>query len=516
MSQTQQPVPRVLPGRAERGQAMVFTLVFSAATALVALFLFNSGMMANAKTRIQNAADAGAYSAGVLQARDHNFAAYTNRSMIANQVAVAQLVSMKSYLEDAADQHDRMGSGLLNFEADWVPESKPAWDLAEAVPVPSIRSAYDAVAPTVVKGLDLLIRAHQAAQEAHHAATMVEVVVVADEVVKRNDPNATLMGGAFVVGRTAFQIKNWDNYTDKHSANDDSAAADRFADVVVSDKSTDGFTRNRGSVPNAMWMSTVKPCKWLPNYVSSSTAFGFVHGGGTLLSENKKRWLALDATMGGGYQTCTFWYPCFPAGVCYFTETTPIIDGNWGLGGSGGGVAGANGDYDSRTGYKNNPWLAKQYGGALLVPPPAIPGNIRYYTDGPGDTMDEKGGLQDYYRDIKEFGTTPTDQSPEQNGAQFSVTLEVERKDETIRTSSKFLPNSDKLKMDGGMKAGKMKATASAQAYFYRPTNSSFFTRNSWTRGDGKTELANQFSPYWQSRLADRSTADRAASWALH
>lgn len=494
---------------------MVFTLVFSAATALVALFLFNSGMMANAKTRLQNAADAGAYSAGVLQARDHNFAAYTNRSMIANQVAVAQLVSMKSYLEDAADQHDRMGSGLLNFEADWIPQSKPAWDLAEAVPVPSINSAYMAVAPTVVKGLDLLIRAHQAAQEAHHTATMVEVVLVADEVVKRNDPNAELKTGAFTVGRTAFQIKTWDESTKSHSANDNSKEADRFADVVVSAKSTDGFTRNRGSVPNAMWMSTVKPCKWLPNYVSSSTAFGFVHGGGTLLSRDKKRWLALDATMGGGYQSCTFWYPCFPAGVCFFTETTPLIDGNFGLGGWGGGLAGKNGGYDSRTGYKNNPTLAKHFGGALLVPPPAIPGNIKYYK-GPGDTMDENGGLQDYYRDVAKVGTKPKDQTPEENGAQFSVTLEVERKDETIRTSSKFLPNSDKLKMDGGMKAGKMKALASAQAYFYRPKNSSFLTRNSWSRGDNKTELANQFSPYWQSRLADRSTADRAASWALH
>jgi hypothetical protein len=495
---------------------MVFTLVFAAATALVALFLFNSGMMTNAKTRLQNAADAGAYSASVLEARDHNFSAYTNRAMIANQVAVAQIVSMKSYLEDAADTHDRMGGAILSTEASLIPSSKPRWDFAKDLPIESVNSVFAGIAPSAVQGLDFLIKAHMNAQDAHHTATMVEMVVVSDEVVKRNDPSAAVTLGGFTVGRTAFQVKSWSESTKQLHANDTSKEADRFADVVVSDKSTDLFTRNRLSVPFASWGPTdVKVCKYLPNHVSSNTMFGFVHGGGTLLSADKKRWLALDATMGGGFQTCTFWYPCFPTGICYFTETTPLIDGNFGLGGWGGGLAGKNGGYGSRTGYKNNPTLAKHYGGALLLPPPAIPGNIKYYK-GPGDTLDEEGGLQDYYRDVTDFATKPTDQSPEKNGAQYSVTLEVERKDETIRTSSKFLPDSQRLKMDGGMKSGKMKALAAAQAYFYRPKSNSFFTRNSWTRGDNKTEMANQFSPYWQSRLADRSTADRAASWAAH
>ena len=505
-----------MPGRAQRGQAMVFTLVFAAATALVALFLFNSGMMANAKTRLQNAADAGAYSASVLEARDHNFSAYTNRSMIANQVAVAQLVSMKSYLEDAADTHDRMGGAILSTEASLIPSSKPRWDFAKDLPIESVNSAFASIAPTVVKALDVLIEAHMTAQEAHHAATMVEMVVVADEVVKRNDPNAAITKGGFTVGRTAFQVKGWGDSTKQLHANDPSKEADRFADVVVSDKSTDLFTRDRLSVPTPSWGPTsVKLCQFLPNYVRSNTLFGFVHNGGTLLSKDKKHWYALDATIGGGVQTCTFWYPCFPTGICFFTETTPLIDGNFGLGGWGGGVAGKNGGYDSRTGYKNNPTLAKYYGGTLITPPTLIPGNIKYYK-GPGETLDAAGGLQDYYRDVTDFETKPKDQSPENNGAQYSVTLEVERKDETIRTSSKFLPGSNRLKMDDGMKSGKMKALAAAQAYFYRPKTNSFFTRNSWTRSDGKTEMANQFSPYWQSRLADRSTADRVASWAAH
>ena len=204
-------------------------------------------------------------------------------------------------------------------------------------------------------------------------ATMVDMVLVADEVVKRNDPLAEVSVGGFTVGRTAFKVKNWSASTTRHRANDDSAEADRFADVVVSDKSTDLFTRNRGSIPTPSWNSTVFLCSLLPDYVSSTTVFGFTHGGGSLLSDDKKRWLALDATMGGGFQTCTVWYPCFPAIVCYATEATPLIDGNFGLGGSGGGVAGADGGYDTSTGYKNNPTTAKNYGWSLWIPPPMVP-----------------------------------------------------------------------------------------------------------------------------------------------
>lgn len=506
------------PVRAERGQAMVLTLVFAAATALVALFLFNSGMMANAKTRMQNAADAGAYSAGILQARDHNFSAYTNRSMIANQVAVVQLVSMKSYLEDAADTHQRMQGMILTAES-WIPSSKPMWEVGDDSGIETVNSVYADIAPIAVAGLDMLIHAHEAAQEAHHVATMFDMVVVADEVVKRNDPDSSISTGAFTVGRTAFQVKNWGSSTTRHRANDDSPEADRFADVVVSDHSTDLFTRNRLSAPVPMWFSDVKLCKLAPDYVSSSTLFGFVHAGGSLLSADKKRWLALDATLGGGYQTCTFWYPCFPAIICYATEFTPLIDGNFGLGGSGGGVAGADGDYDSSTGYKNNPTVAKYYGDALILPPPIIPAQIRYHVTGPGSTLDDNGGLQDYYRDVSNPGAaTPADQSPEKNGAQFSVTIEVERDGASIRTSSKFLPDSNRLKLDDGLKSGKMKVLSAATAFFYRPNadDASAFTHAGWHRSDGKTEMANQFSPYWQARLAERSLADRAASWGLH
>ena len=251
--------PKAYSSWRQRGQAMIFTLLFGIATALITLVLFNSGILANTKTRLQNAADAGAYSAGVLQARDHNFSAYLNRAMVANQVAVVQIASLKSYLEDAAATRKRMDGAVLSLEA-LLPDNKPEWEFAENLPIATTHSAFSAFAGPAVTGLDALIKALEVAEGAHHVATAINMAQVADEAIKRNDPQAQLTFGAFLVGRTALQVHAWGNATRQHRANDPSAVADRFADVTVSSNSTDGFTRNRPSTPTARWRFTeVKP-----------------------------------------------------------------------------------------------------------------------------------------------------------------------------------------------------------------------------------------------------------------
>lgn len=498
------------------GQALVLTLVFVAAAGLVGLLLFNSGLLANAKTRLQNAADAAAYSAGVLQARDHNFTAYTNRAMVANQAAVAQMVSIKSYLEDADDTYGRMKGWLLTLQA-LDPMQHPQWDYGLDVAGPAVSEAHELisdVAPSYVQALDALIKAHETAQQLHHVATLVDAAAVADEVIKKNDPMAKISSSVFAVGNLAYRVAEWDGSTKQHRANDDSAEADRFADLVVSDKATDGFTRNRTSVPVPAWYGEVsKTCLLTkgPNYVDSTSTFSFYHGGGTLLSENKKRWLALDATMGGGAITCTYWYPCW-TGICFGTDVWPFFDA---LGGSGGGLAGSNGGYGGETsGYKNNPSETLGYGFALYSPA-MIPANIRHSSTGPGDSLDTGGGLQDHYRDMADpIGHAPSKQTPEDNGGQYPITIEAERPASTVRTSSKLMTGSTLIKADDQLAGDTMRALSSAHAYFYRSRTDSGFTRSGWSRGDGKTEVENLFSPYWQARLVDRSDAERAASMA--
>ncbi|MES2832740.1 MAG: pilus assembly protein TadG-related protein [Pseudomonadota bacterium] len=99
---------RVVSGRSlsrnikrQRGQALIYG-IFMLVSSLVGLFfLFNTGQLVGEKTKLVNTADAVAYSAGVMHARALNFDAYNNRALVANEVLVAQMVSLSSWAQYA-------------------------------------------------------------------------------------------------------------------------------------------------------------------------------------------------------------------------------------------------------------------------------------------------------------------------------------------------------------------------------------------------------------------------------
>ena len=81
----------------ERGQVLALLLMLLAALIGSMLFVFNSGQIVAAKVRLVGAADAAAYSAALSEARALNFQGYMNRAIVANEVAIAQLVSLRSW-----------------------------------------------------------------------------------------------------------------------------------------------------------------------------------------------------------------------------------------------------------------------------------------------------------------------------------------------------------------------------------------------------------------------------------
>ena len=76
---------------------MVFVVLFLGVVTLSLVFLYKAGKITSEKMQVQNAADAAAYSVSITEARDLNFMAYTNRAMVANEVAIGQLVGMASW-----------------------------------------------------------------------------------------------------------------------------------------------------------------------------------------------------------------------------------------------------------------------------------------------------------------------------------------------------------------------------------------------------------------------------------
>ena len=80
--------------RQQTGQVLPLALVLLVAVAAILFYMFNSGQLVQEKLRLTNTADAVAFSAGVFEARMLNYDAYTNRAIIANQIAIGQAVGI--------------------------------------------------------------------------------------------------------------------------------------------------------------------------------------------------------------------------------------------------------------------------------------------------------------------------------------------------------------------------------------------------------------------------------------
>lgn len=83
--------PRLPTHNTQKGQALVLAIALFAVAGVVLFMMFNSGRAVNEKINLVNAADAAAYSGAQIAARNLNFMAYTNRAMIANEVAIGHL-----------------------------------------------------------------------------------------------------------------------------------------------------------------------------------------------------------------------------------------------------------------------------------------------------------------------------------------------------------------------------------------------------------------------------------------
>lgn len=84
--------------RHEEGQALILAAICMLILALCVLATVNLSYVASQKVRLQNAADAGAYSVAAYQARAMNFFAYSNRTMVVHYASQMTMMAVMSYL----------------------------------------------------------------------------------------------------------------------------------------------------------------------------------------------------------------------------------------------------------------------------------------------------------------------------------------------------------------------------------------------------------------------------------
>jgi len=105
----------------QKGQAMIFSLLFLAVAIITLLILYNQAQLVKNRVQLENAADAAVYSQAKLAARNLNFIAYTNRAMVANEVSIGQMVALLSWVK-----HYKNTGAFSSFPLYTVPIAPPS------------------------------------------------------------------------------------------------------------------------------------------------------------------------------------------------------------------------------------------------------------------------------------------------------------------------------------------------------------------------------------------------------
>jgi hypothetical protein len=166
----------------QRGQALVFGLCLMLLLALLLFFQFSAGQATAAKIRIINATDAAAYSAALWRARAMNYYAYSNRAIIANEVAIAQAATMVSYAKFLERFSDN-----VNDVAQYIPYvGQVSEAIKEVAYWVSLVTQQTALGETAARSA--YIQALAASQELMFAATHPVVLSrIAAEIAREND-----------------------------------------------------------------------------------------------------------------------------------------------------------------------------------------------------------------------------------------------------------------------------------------------------------------------------------------
>jgi hypothetical protein len=472
--------------RKQRGQALILSVAFVAVLSVGVLVMFSNQQSLARKTQLVNAADAAAYSVAVQQARVLNFAAYGNRARVANEVAVAQMVGMYSWLNQVNKTARNMKNTLNAIS--WVPyvgqvaavlaRVFQAIDVALGRVRPLIRQAFD----IAILGLDAIngALANGTRLLFNTATRSVDAIKFAGQIVEANAPGARLSAAGSVQLTTQLH-QAFNTFTTLHRIprNGTSAGAERFRNVVM--KSRDRFSRTRDK-DAGLWPLRLNQA-----------------GGTDMLGYNQ--WAAVDTL---SLEVSLPW---------------PLDDFDIPLGWGGAQAVqryqnqtflwGINNGNGWRDAWDNNR-LHRPYGDARRQTGRTL---MRFANSDPNVGGQRSGsfftgqgtytGLRDYY-DVAQGKGTASNNDPRDNKADKDVvgpvfTVHLQSAQALSRTS----PHIDgmgagQMALTDKTQGGDVSALASAQVYFNRP-----FALTAFARGDRKLEVGNLFNPYWQARLVE-------------
>lgn len=449
----------------QRGQALVFGIFLLFISLLTMFYLFNTGQLTREKTKLVNTADAVAYSGGLLEARALNFDAYANRAMLANEVAIAQMVSVSSWAQYIGGLPAGMALNYGYYCLEPIGKGMaPTAALcagaqyASAVIEPAAE-AIELAAEAVTTASEAFKAILKTSQTLLHAQLMISRGQLMQAVADANYQN----DGSVVVDQGLLD-DNFSTFTHKYVKNGDKGEErGRIGDLAKAAAYKDDFVHQRS------WTDISK----LPTCVDPLSLLHFDHmdrrGGTELLGYDE--WKAMDtASHHRWYLVTPGWHEFF---IPYCAQYESPL--------SSGAQEALNGDEQN----------GGSYGGSLSDNPVA---------------SGMASASQWSYTGIPEIYDLSADALKEKN-PKLRLAVRLTRAKDQARTSdgASFVKVGGRLAVyNGKQAAGVIAAVSSAEVYFDRPEK----------RQDGKKELGSLFNPFWHVRLAPVSGAikDTAAS----
>lgn len=503
---------------AQRGQALILAIISLVVLCIGVIVLFNTGQATSKKVQLVNAADATAYSVAVQQARAYNLIAYMNRATVANEVAVAQMVSWYSWmnftLRGTENFKDAVQAIAVVFDVTVVLAEIGA-ALQEVVSVlNSVKQVVQQLRDAMQVGFSAGVTAIASLNEVYAVASGLvanvepqEALKLARELASRNTDGQGKIG-ARGLGLLEHNIWSARDYAATYNVGGStrprgSTAGARYANVVM--EARDGFSRRRSDGISL-------------NLGIGS--FSLLKRGGTDLVDYRN-WVGIDTLDAKARMFCV------PLAGCAIKFDVPMA---WGGGaavdrttGSFRSIAspginngrGWDSPYDIDRGHyaRYDGGIDNGTAGSMALNSPAIGGQSKAWLRNYASSAGAHVGLPERYQDTAENkATVPylNGYSASQNGvAALDVgpifTVLIEQPMNTVRTANNIpgmggppdFEALDKTVSDD------MTALASAQVFFSRP--SELFPRVI----DSKRELGSLFSPYWQARLVDTPCATR-------
>lgn len=191
--------------RRQRGQVALLAVVGLVILAIGMYTTYNLSRAVYEKIKLQNAADAAAYSLATLEARTFNFFAFTNRAQVANYVQMLEMQSLLSsatYVEGAAGWAADVILSAADFIRTWLRWCSPCVSLAETLETlgrmaEGIYRAANLIVDLLDRYVPLYIKAKTSTNDAlfavatmHAVATTTQLADGASDIIAENDPGA--------------------------------------------------------------------------------------------------------------------------------------------------------------------------------------------------------------------------------------------------------------------------------------------------------------------------------------